>query len=96
MKKLGILLLAAVLLSGCMAAPVYEELGNVDVHGEIPAVKTIVIDLPADASVQTVQGGSGKIYLCDGYDIMVETMTAGDQDRSIRSNTSKLSAIGWI
>lgn len=87
MKKLGMIILAAaLLLSGC-AAPVYETLDGVDVNGQVPAAKTICFDLPEDATVQTVQGGPGRIYFCEGYEIMVETMSAGDLDKTLRSLT---------
>lgn len=85
MKKLEMMILAVViLLSGCMAAPVYETLDGVDVNGEVPAMKKICFDLPDDAAVQTVQGGPGRIYFCDGYEIMVETLSAGDLDKTLR------------
>ena len=88
MKKLGMMILAAVLLlAGCSAAPVYETLDGVDVNGQLPAAKTIRFDLPEDATVQTVQGGPGRIYFCDGYEIMVETVSAGDLDKTLRSLT---------
>ena len=88
MKKLGLMILAAVLLlSGCMAMPVYETLEGVDANGEVPAMKKIRFDLPEDATVQTVQGGTGRIYFCDGYEIMVETFTSGDLDKTLRSLT---------
>ena len=88
MKKLGMMILAMVLvLTGCGAAPVYETLDGVDVHGEVPAMKKVIFDLPEDASVQTVQGTAGRIYFCDGYEIMLETFSAGDLDRTLRNVT---------
>ncbi|MBO5324304.1 MAG: hypothetical protein J6A88_09490 [Oscillospiraceae bacterium] len=88
MKKLGMMILAlALLLSGCLAAPVYETLDGLDVNGNVPAMKKMVFDLPEDASVQTVQGTAGRIYFCDGYEIMVETFSAGDLDKTLRNLT---------
>lgn len=88
MKKLGMMILAVVLLlSGCTAMPVYETLDGVDANGELPAMKKICYDLPEDAAVQTVQGSAGKIYFCDGYEIMVETFSSGDLDKTLRSLT---------
>lgn len=88
MKKLGMMILALMfLLSGCLSAPVFETLEGVDVNGEVPAVKKISFDLPKDASVQTVQGTSGRIYFCDGYEIMVETFSAGDLNKTLQSLT---------
>jgi len=87
-KKLGMMILAvALLLSGCTAMPVYETLDGLDINDEVPAMKKICFDLPEDAAVQTVQGSSGRIYFCDGYEIMVETFRSGDLDKTLRSLT---------
>ena len=88
MKKLALVILTVgMLLSGCLSAPVYETITGLDVNGVTPVEKKIVIQLPEDAAVQTVQGGSGKIYICDGYEIMVETLSSGDLNKTLQSLT---------
>lgn len=88
MKQIWIVILSLImLLTGCGTAPVYETMEGLVVDGQAPAVKQVSFDLPQDASVQTVQGSSGKIYFCDGYEIMLETVSAGDLDRTLRSLT---------
>ena len=88
MKKLGMaLLIAAILLGGCAAQPVYEGLEGLNVDAQAPVMKNIHIDLPRDASVQAVRGEDRRIYFCDGYEIMVETLAGGDLDKSLRSLT---------
>lgn len=88
MKKLALVILAVgMLLSGCFSAPVYETITGLDVSGETPVEKRIHIQLPEDAAVQTVQGGTGKIYICDGYEIMVETLSSGDLNKTFQSLT---------
>ena len=88
MKKLGIWVLAVVLLlCGCEATPVYETLSGVDLTGEHPVMKQMHFVLPEDAAVQTVSGSTGRIYLCDGYEIMAETFESGDLDKTLRNLT---------
>lgn len=88
MKKLGMMLLiAAMLLCGCVAQPVYEGLDGINLDADAPVMKNIHIDVPKDASIQTVRGDDRRIYFCEGYEIMVETLSGGDLDKSLRSLT---------
>lgn len=88
MKKLGILILVmAMLLCACSAAPVYESLEGMDFDEEAPALQKVSFTLPEDASLQTAQGSTGRIYFCDGYEIMLETFSAGDLDKTLRNLT---------
>jgi hypothetical protein len=42
---------------------------------------------------------TGKLYLCDGYSVSVQTMAAGDLDATLKTATgygqSQLHGIGW-
>lgn len=88
MKKLGILIiLLTILLCGCSEPPSYETLGDLGMDEMEPSARQICLELPENASVQTMQGSTGKIYLCDGYEIMVETYRSGDLNQTLRNLT---------
>ncbi|MGN0998006.1 MAG: hypothetical protein ACI4PO_00465 [Faecousia sp.] len=88
MKKTRItILLTALMLTGCGSQPVFETLGNILLEPGITAAREIHMILPDDAAVSSMEGQTGAIYLCDGYEIMVETLSAGDLNETIQALT---------
>lgn len=86
LKKWWILLLP-VLLAGCAAEPVFEQVQDV-YAGTVPVPAEILMMLPEEASVRTgVQGDAGQLYFCDGYTLTTQTLEGGDLDRSLRTMT---------
>ena len=87
-KILAILMIVlTILLCGCSEPPSYETLGDLSMDAVEPIAKQICLELPENASIQTIQGSTGKIYLCDGFEIMVETYRAGDLNQTLRNLT---------
>lgn len=85
MKKLCFLLAFVLLLAGCQAAPTFE--GVEDVYAPQPqsVPRQVSVALPKD--VQTIASDSGKLYLCDGYDVTVETFASGDLGGTVQQLT---------
>ncbi len=81
MKKLCILLALLLTLTGCGAAETFETLANVCGENQ-PEPKEVVLSAPEDA--QVIGGTDGRLYLCDGYDIAVETLAGTDLDATLR------------
>lgn len=84
--KIVAMLLCMLLLCGC-TADVFETVGD---DGNIPAMaqpRQLLLELPGDAAAQTMEGASGKIYFCEDYEIMVETMATGNLERTIKTLT---------
>lgn len=80
----GFLLLT---LTGCAAAETFETLG--DVYGgqaSIAPASTSFL-LPEDAASPVFRGESGRLYFCEGYEIMVETLASGDLNRTVTTLT---------
>lgn len=86
-KMMTVLLLSALLMTGCGAQEVFETLGNVLQEPGITVAREISMMLPDEAAVCTMTGQSGKLFLCDGYEITVETLSAGDLNSTVRSLT---------
>jgi hypothetical protein len=82
MKKLCFLLIFVLLLAGCQAAPTFETLDDVYAPQPQNAPRRIELDLPKEA--QIIAGDSGKLYLCNGYDVTVETLSAGDLNSTVQ------------
>lgn len=85
MKKVCCLLIFVLLLSGCRAEPTFETLQDVYAGQNISVPREVLLDLPEDISV--IQNENGKLYLCDGYDITVETFASGDLHQTIQTLT---------
>ena len=86
MRIVTVILCFAFLLTGC-ASDVFETVGDsvdVEVMAE-PA--TLLMELPHSAASPVMEGASGTLYFCDGYEIMVETLTSGNLDATIRTLT---------
>ena len=83
-----ILAALALLLSGCGSQPVLETIADEQVQSVSAQVQQILIELPPDAGMQTMQSDDGaKLYLCDGFTVTVQTFEAGDLDGTLRSAT---------
>lgn len=85
MKKACFLLIFVLLLTGCQAAPTFETMQDVYAPQPQSAPRRIALDLPED--VQTIAGDNGNLYLCDGYDVTVETLSAGDLNHTVQTLT---------
>lgn len=85
MKKLCLLVILAVLLCGCQAAPTFETLE--DVYNEQTMEDPLEIGVSLPDSATMIRSGSNRLYLCDGYDVTVEVMAAGDLNRTMQSLT---------
>ncbi len=84
--KIFAVLLCMLLLCGC-TADVFETVGD---GGNAPVMAQsaqLLLELPEDAAAQTMEGASGKLYFCDDYEIMVETLASGDLKRTVKTLT---------
>lgn len=88
MKKILCLVLLALLLAGCGAEPTFETIGDLQVQTASAPAQQIFLDLPKNAKLETMGAqGQDKLYLCDGFTVSVQTLEAGDLDRTLRSAT---------
>ena len=84
MKKWLWIGLVSLLLCGCSAQETFETLGDIQADVTIPPAAQIVVSLPEGAAVPASESEAGQLYLCDGYEITVQTLPGGDLDRTIR------------
>ena len=88
MKKACVLLVVVLLLSGCAAQPVFESVSDQMEAPVMAQQRQLQVSLPKEALTPTLQNAeAGKLYLCDGYTLSVQTMQAGDLDATMRSLT---------
>ena len=87
MKKLWVIPLLALLLVGCGKQQTLETVTDAPDTPVVSTVRRIQMQLPPELSAPTLQGESDTLYLCDDYSVTVQTMEAGDLQRTIRAAT---------
>ena len=87
MKKLVIVILGALFLAGCAQAEVAETVADVLEEPVLAAPREIRLELPGEAVACAMESDSGRLYLGDGYEVMVQTLSGGDLDATIREIT---------
>lgn len=88
MKKLGLLVLLIFLLTGCSAQETFETISDDVLQSAMAPMGQISITLPEDAAVPSMDNDeAGKIYLCDGYTVTVQTLSGGDLNATLRNVT---------
>ena len=86
MKITAILLCLVVLLSGC-TQEVFETIDDQNDAQVLASAATLLLELPDSAAAPVMEGASGKLYFCDDYELMIETLTAGNLDATLRTVT---------
>ena len=86
MKKVCLIFALMLLLTGC-SFQTFEQVQDGD---DVPAMAipaTIRMDLPEDAAAPAMQGESGTLYFCGGYDIGVEILPSGNLNSTLQALT---------
>lgn len=80
MKRILVCVMAAAMLSGCAAEPVYETIGNaMEDTQPVAAPGTIELVLPEDAQMQVVEDEFGsKSYRIGDNEVWTQVRTGGD------------------
>lgn len=73
-------------MCGC-AAPTFETMNDVYAPQQEIVPQKSVFQIPNDAAAQVMENENGRLYFCNGYEIMVETLSAGDLNRTVQTLT---------
>ena len=88
MKKLWVIPLVVFLLAGCGKKENLETMSDVPVAPVAAMEQRIQLQLPPELSAPALESETaGKLYLCDDYSVTVQTVSAGDLDKTIRNAT---------
>ncbi len=85
MKKCVLVGLLALLLCGCGAEETFETVADVWVTEAAATPREVSVTLPGEAAVPAVESDSGRMYLCEDYEIYIQTMDAGDLNGTIQT-----------
>ena len=88
MKKLWVILALSLFLAGCGSKQTFETVDDVQAEPVIAQIKEVHLALPEEAAVPAMENTDGeKLYLCNGFALMVQTMDGGDLGRTLRQLT---------
>ena len=86
MKKWLAMVLICTLLTGCAAAPTFETVGDDVLIPVMGQARQVVLRLPEGAAIPVVNSEDGsRLFLCDGYDLMILTLNGGDLNATVKS-----------
>ena len=78
MKKYLMLLLMTALLTGCGAEDTFETVADELVQPVMAQPRFICVDLPGETALPVVENDSGRVYVCNDYEIILQTLDSGD------------------
>ena len=87
MKKYVYVLLCGLMLTGCAGAETFETIADQSVFMAEAPERQVFLTLPEEAAVPASESEAGTLYLCDGYEILLQTMAAGNLDATLRTVT---------
>ena len=87
MRKCLAFILVSLIFAGCGAQETMETLADEWVQSAAAPAAEIRLTLPEEAAAPVSENETGMIYQCDGYEILVQTLEAGDLDATLRSVT---------
>lgn len=78
MKKCLFLLLITALLTGCTAEDTFETISDELIQPVIAQPRFICVDLPGETALPVVESDHGRVYVCNDYEIVLQTVQSGD------------------
>ncbi len=86
MKKLLCIFAMLCLLTACGGEKTLETVEDVYAPQETAPME-LSLTLPKEATVQTLSSSAGRLYLCDGFTVTVQTFQGGDLNRTVKETT---------
>lgn len=83
MKRAVWLLLVLLMLTGCAQEQTFEFVTDEAVVQTVAEPKEVYFQLAQEPAMPAMESDSGKLYLCGDYDVMLQTLQAGDLSRTV-------------
>lgn len=85
MKRWGCICLFVILLSGCKAEETLETVSDEWIVPVMAQPREVSVRLPEDLVLPVLEQEGRQLYMGPNYEIMLETMAAGDLQATIRN-----------
>ncbi len=87
MKKWVAMFAMVLALAGCANKETMETVADELVVPVMAEPSQIQVKLPGEAAMPVSESDSGRLYLCQDYEIALQTLSSGDLDATLRSVT---------
>ena len=85
MKKYLWMLLICLLLCGCKGQETMETIADEILLPVMAQPRDISVELPGETALPVVENDAGRLYLCNEYEIVLQTLDAGDLGRTMQT-----------
>lgn len=85
MKKWCVILWMTLLLTGCGAEETFETVADEILLPAMAKPGHISVDLPGEAAMPVIENDNGRVYICNDYEIVLQTLDSGDLSRSLQT-----------
>ena len=79
------LLLMILLLAGCAAEETFETVADDLAISVMAQPAHISVSLPGETALPVIENDSGRIYVCNDYEIVIQTVEAGDLEETMKA-----------
>ena len=80
-----LLILMMLLMCGCATQETFETIADEPVRTVMSQPREVSVRLPDNAVAPVLEGESEQVYMSEDYEIVIETLSSGDLDATIRS-----------
>ena len=87
MKRLWMVCLTGLLLAGCTRQPAMETVSDEILVPAMASPAQVTVWLPEEAAQPVLEGEGQRLYLCEDYEILLETRSSGDLRETLRQMT---------
>lgn len=85
MKRGWMIVLLAAMLTGCAQQEVFETVADELESPVLAAPRQISVRLPEDTVVPVLESDQEQVYLCDDYELILQTLSSGDLDATVQT-----------
>ena len=79
------MILLPLLLCGCAAEETFETISDEIVAPVMAQPREITVRLPDNAVAPVLESDTEQVYMCEDYEIVIETMSSGDMNATIQN-----------
>lgn len=80
-----LLLLVVLLLTGCRRQETVETVNDVLVQQTAATMQQMVVELPKEAALPTMETANGKLYVCQTHTISQQILESGDLEKTVHA-----------
>ena len=89
MRKYVFLLLITALLSGCAAEDTFETVSDALIQPVMAQPRLVCVDLPGETALPVIENNNGRIYVCNDYEIVIQTVFSGDLEETMQTMSGR-------